>query len=331
MSLSAAVIEDLTVAPGKSARLDDRRTDRIAADWLTEPTDLNGKQAAALLEAFRTRLQTLQEVLHADGSRALLVIFQGLDAAGKDGTISHVLGGVNPQGLRVDSFKQPSVEELSHDFLWRSVKVLPERGRIGVFNRSYYEDVLVVRVHPELLDPRPAPRHESRLWTARFEDINAFERHLARSGTTVVKFFLHVSKAEQRRRLLERLADPSKYWKFSPADLAEREHFDAYLLAYAEALAATSTAHAPWYVIPADDKPLMRALVAGLVVHALEAMNLAVPEPDPAHRAALEAGSATAARRAGEPLNARDVSDRCREYVGEMSRNLAVLALPHGA
>lgn len=278
------------MAPGTSARLDDRRTDRIAADWLTVPAGQTEKQAATTrLDDFRSRLAALQELLHAEGTRALLLIFQGLDAAGKDGTISHVLGGVNPQGLRVDSFKQPSIEELRHDFLWRSVKVLPERGQIGAFNRSYYEDVLVVRVHPELLDPRPAPRHESRLWTARFEDINAFERHLTHSGTTIVKFLLHVSKVEQRRRLLERLADPSKYWKFSPADLAEREHFDAYRQAYAEALAATSTAHAPWYVIPADDKALMRALVAGVVVHTLEAMKPAVPEPDPARRAALEA------------------------------------------
>jgi PPK2 family polyphosphate:nucleotide phosphotransferase len=288
--LSPAVVEELAVAPGKSARLDERRTDRVAADWLSGPADQTEKQTvAARLEAFRTHLQALQEVLHADGSRALLVIFQGLDAAGKDGTISHVFGGVNPQGLRVDSFKQPSTEELRHDFLWRCVKVLPERGQIAVFNRSYYEDVLVVRVHPELLDPPPAPRHESKLWAARFEDINAFERHLTRSGTTVVKFFLHVSAAEQRRRLLERLADPSKYWKFSPADLAERQHFDAYRQAYAEALAATSTEHAPWYVIPADDKPLMRALVAGVVGHALQALDLSLPELDPAHRAALEA------------------------------------------
>ncbi|HEX3827536.1 MAG TPA: PPK2 family polyphosphate kinase [Sporichthyaceae bacterium] len=289
MSLGRLVVEELAVAPGKSARLDERRTDRITADWLTVSAGQTEKQAAtARLDDFRSTLAALQEVLHAEGTRALLLIFQGLDAAGKDGTISHVLGGVNPQGLRVDSFKQPSAEELRHDFLWRAVLVLPERGQIAVFNRSYYEDVLVVRVHPELLDPPPARGHESRLWTTRFEDINSFERHLAHSGTTIVKFFLHVSAAEQRRRLLERLADPSKYWKFSPADLAEREHFDAYRLAYAEALAATSTAHAPWYVIPADDKALMRALVAGLVVHALETMNLVIPEPDPAHRAALE-------------------------------------------
>jgi PPK2 family polyphosphate:nucleotide phosphotransferase len=199
-----------------------------------------------------------------------------------------VLAGINPQGLRVDSFKQPSAEELRHDFLWRSVKVLPERGQIGVFNRSYYEDVLVVRVHPELLSPTLSRRQEeSRLWTARFEDINAFERHLSHSGTQIVKFFLHVSAAEQRRRLLERLADPGKHWKFSAADLAEREYFDSYRKAYAEALAATSTEHAPWYAIPADDKPVMRALVAGVIVHTLEAMDLSVPEPDPAHRAAL--------------------------------------------
>jgi PPK2 family polyphosphate:nucleotide phosphotransferase len=289
MKLSEHVIRELAVAPGKPARLDERPTDRIASDWLSVPAGETAKQAAtSLLEGFRTRLESLQELLHADGTRALLLIFQGLDAAGKDGTISHVLAGINPQGLRVDSFKQPSAEELRHDFLWRSVKVLPERGQIGVFNRSYYEDVLVVRVHPELLSPTLSRRQEeSRLWTARFEDINAFERHLSHSGTQIVKFFLHVSAAEQRRRLLERLADPGKHWKFSAADLAEREYFDSYRKAYAEALAATSTEHAPWYAIPADDKPVMRALVAGVIVHTLEAMDLSVPEPDPAHRAAL--------------------------------------------
>jgi PPK2 family polyphosphate:nucleotide phosphotransferase len=290
MLLSSQVVEELVVAPGKSARLDDRRTDRVAADWLTVPAGQTTKQAAlARLEAFRARLIELQELLNADAKQALLLIFQGLDAAGKDGTITHVLSGVNPQGLRVEAFKQPSAEELRHDFLWRSVKVLPERGQLTVFNRSYYEDVLVVRVHPELLDPPPAPRHEPRLWTARFADINAFEHHLRHNGTTVVKFFLHVSAAEQRRRLLERLADPAKHWKFSAADLAEREHFDAYRRAYTEALEATSTAHAPWYVIPADDKSLMRALVAGLVVRALEGMALSIPQLDPPRQAALEA------------------------------------------
>ena len=190
---------------------------------------------------------------------ALLLIFQALDAGGKDGTIKHVMSGVNPEGCEVFSFKEPSREELRHDFIWRCAKVLPERGRIGIFNRSYYEEVLVVRVHPEMLAPQHLPSGSeagSRLWQGRYEDINNFEHHLHRSGTRVVKFFLHVSKEEQRRRLLARLDDPAKQWKFSPADLAERSHFDEYQQAYEEALTATSTSWAPWYVVPADEKPV---------------------------------------------------------------------------
>jgi PPK2 family polyphosphate:nucleotide phosphotransferase len=292
MKLARSVVAELAVAPGELARLDHRRTDRTAVEWLDVPTGGTPKQAATTaLTSFGERLRELQELLAAESRQALLLVFQGLDAAGKDGTISHVLAGVNPQGVRVSSFKQPSAEELSHDFLWRSVRELPQRGRIEVFNRSYYEDVLVVRVHPDLLESAGS-RAGSKLWDSRFEAINAFERHLSHSGTTVAKFFLHVSKAEQRRRLLERLNDPSKHWKFSAADLAEREYFDAYRHAYGEALSATSSEHAPWYVIPADDKPLMRALVAGVIVHTLEGMHPAIPEPDPAHRAALEAARA---------------------------------------
>jgi len=201
-------------------------------------------------------------------------------------TIKHVMSGVNPQGCRVTAFKRPSDTELRHDFLWRATTALPERGCIGVFNRSYYEDVLVVRVHPELLG---AQALDPKLWRRRFQDIAAFERHLARSGTTIVKFFLHISKAEQGRRFLERLDDPAKQWKFLPADLAERAHFEAYQDAYEEALTATSTKHAPWYVIPADDKHAMRALVAAVLVHTVEGLDLRPPVPDETTRAELAA------------------------------------------
>ncbi len=212
-----------------------------------------------------------------------------MDAAGKDGTIKHVMSGVNPQGCEVTSFKQPSSEELAHDFLWRYATAAPARGRIGIFNRSYYEEVLVVRVHPELLanefgSAHLVPKH---VWRDRFDDINAFEAHLHRSGTRIVKIFLHVSKDEQKRRFLDRLDDPSKLWKFSVADLAERAFWDDYQAAYEEALGATSTAHAPWYVVPADHKYAMRALVAGILVHAVEGMALTPPQVDPAEAARL--------------------------------------------
>jgi len=237
--LPKAAIKELAVASGAPAELGKRRTDGISADWLTG----KGKNAAnERLVALQTELREAQELLFADHTKALLLIFQGMDAAGKDGTIERVLDPLNPQGFRVAAFKQPSAEELHHDFLWRSVKALPELGLVGVFNRSYYEDVLVVRVHPELLAAEQATKPSARLWKARFEDINAFEHHLSHSGTTVAKFFLHVSKAEQRRRLLNRLDHPEKNWKFSTADLTEREYFDAYQDAYEEAISATSSA-----------------------------------------------------------------------------------------
>jgi PPK2 family polyphosphate:nucleotide phosphotransferase len=232
------------------------------------------------LEAFRSELSAAQELLYATDTYSVLVILQALDAAGKDGTIKHVMSGVNPQGCEVFSFKQPSTEELRHDFLWRCAKVLPERGRIGIFNRSYYEEVLVVRVHPELIAQQHLPsgsETDSRLWQKRYEDINTFEHHLHRNGTRVVKFFLHVSKEEQRRRLLARLDDPAEQWKFSPADVAERSHFDAYQQAYEEALTATSTSWAPWCVIPADQKPTARALVGAIVVNAIDELKPHVP------------------------------------------------------
>jgi PPK2 family polyphosphate:nucleotide phosphotransferase len=225
------------------------------------------------------RLEARQELLYAQGEHALLLIFQGMDAAGKDGAIKHVMSGVNPLGTDVHSFKQPSSEELSHDYLWRAVRAFPARGRIGIFNRSYYEDVLVVRVHPELLTRQRLPRERitRRVWDERFEDIRALERHLWRNGTTVRKFYLHVSPAEQRKRLLKRLDDPAKNWKFSPADLDERAKWKAYMQAYRQALAATSVAHAPWYVIPADHKWFAHVLIAEIIVQTLDELDLAFP------------------------------------------------------
>jgi PPK2 family polyphosphate:nucleotide phosphotransferase len=275
------VIDELMVHPGTPAALSRRSTSGTRAEWLGPIGRSNPKDIAEHdLEEFKKDLESAQELLYADGTWALLLIFQALDAGGKDGTIKHVMSGVNPQGCEVFSFKQPSAEELRHDFLWRCAKALPERGRIGIFNRSYYEDVLVVRVHPELIAPQHLPSGSeagSRLWKGRYEDITAFEHHLHRNGTRVVKFFLHISKEEQRRRLLARLDDPAKQWKFSPADLAERSHFDEYQQAYEEALTATSTSWAPWYVVPADHKPATHALVSAIVLNAIDELDLHAP------------------------------------------------------
>jgi len=239
----------------------------------------NKRKAVGRLQRGIERLAALQEKLYAQDRWAVLIIFQALDAAGKDSAIKHVMSGLNPQGTQVYSFKRPSDEELDHDYLWRTSKALPERGRIGIFNRSYYEEVLVVRVHPEVLSRQKLPRAlvTRRLWRDRFEDINAFERHLTRNGTLVRKFFLHVSRAEQRRRFLERLDDPSKHWKFEAADLNERDRWDAYVRAYEQALTETSTRHAPWYIVPADHKWFTRLVIAELVIEALESLDLAFP------------------------------------------------------
>ncbi len=236
------------------------------------------------------RLEALQERLYAEDRRALLVVFQAMDAAGKDGTIGHVMSGLNPQGVRVTSFKQPTRTELAHDWLWRCQVALPERGEIGIFNRSHYEEVIAVRVHPEYLaaqaiDPERAAKHS--FWTQRFEDIAAWESHLDRSGVRVVKFFLHVSRKEQRKRLLARAAEADKNWKFSPADVAERARWDDYQAAFQAALRATSTKHAPWYVIPADHKWFMRTAVAAILVHHLEAMDPRFPTLSSDDRAAM--------------------------------------------
>jgi PPK2 family polyphosphate:nucleotide phosphotransferase len=222
-----------------------------------------------------------QNLLYADDRYAVLIVLQAMDAAGKDGTIKHVMSGVNPQGCQVFSFKKPSSEELDHNFLWRYMKSLPERGRIGIFNRSYYEDVLVVKVHPELIGrqiPRKKKKIGKKFWAQRYEDINAFERHLVRNGTLILKFFLNVSKEEQKERFLERLDRKEKNWKFSAADLAERDYWDDYMSAYEDALRATSTKWAPWYVVPADHKWVTRALVADIVTTAIRDLDLHYPE-----------------------------------------------------
>jgi len=236
------------------------------------------------------RLRELQDRLYAQDRWAVLLIFQAMDAAGKDSTIEHVMSGVNPQGTQVFSFKSPSAEELDHDFMWRTNRCLPERGRIGIFNRSYYEEVLIVRVHPGILAGQKVPSEllGERIWKQRYEDINAFERYLARNGTLIRKFFLNVSKEEQRNRFLARLEDPEKNWKFAVGDVKERDHWDEYMEAYEDMIAATSTEHAPWYVIPADRKWFMRMAVADAVVEALEGLKLEYPTVDEEKRKELE-------------------------------------------
>lgn len=298
MKLPRAVVRELVVEHGKHAGLSTRSTSSTRTDWFGAVGRAHRKEVADNdLEAFKTELLRAQGLLFASDRWALLLVLQALDAGGKDGTIKHVMSGVDPQGCKVVSFKQPSALELAHDFLWRCVVQLPERGRIGIFNRSYYEDVLVVRVHQELAAARPAGAHPGDgMWRERFEDINAFEHHLARNGTRVLKFFLHVSEAEQRHRLLERLEDSEKQWKFSPDDLAEHRRFAEYQRAYEDAITATSTAWAPWYVVPADHKPAMRALVGGIVVDAIDELDLSTPMPDAAQRKVIE--EATEALRA---------------------------------
>jgi len=224
--------------------------------------------------------------LYAADSWSVLLILQAMDAAGKDSTIKHVMSGVNPQGCQVYGFKQPSAEELDHTFLWRCMKVLPERGRIGIFNRSYYEDVLVVKVHRELLAAEHIPNRKTRkeLWAERYDDINRFERHLVRNSTLILKFFLHVSKEEQRKRFLDRVNKPDKHWKFSPADVKERNYWDEYVEAYEDCLAETSTDWAPWYVVPADQKWVTRTLVASIVTNAICRLRLEYPQITKAQR-----------------------------------------------
>ncbi len=270
---------------GKKFRLD---------DW--DPADTGGldidkEEAARMLAEGVALLSDLQGKLYAQDRWSVLLIFQAMDAAGKDSTISHVFSGLNPQGCQVTSFKAPSGEELDHDFLWRITKALPERGRIGIFNRSHYEEALVVRVHPEILRGEKLPTEcvGKHIWEERFEDINAYERHLRRNGTCILKFFLYVSREEQKRRFLERIERPEKNWKFSLADAEERKLWDDYMRAYEDAIRATSTKWAPWYVVPADHKWFTRLVVAAAVVDALEELDVRYPKLAPEQLRALAA------------------------------------------
>jgi PPK2 family polyphosphate:nucleotide phosphotransferase len=241
---------------------------------------LDKPEGLAMLSAMIERLCELQARLYADHRWAILVVLQGIDAAGKDGLIQHVMTGLNPQSCDVTPFKQPSTEELDHDFLWRAVKALPRRGHIGIFNRSHYEDTIVVRVHPDLLAKQGLPEKlvGKHIWKERFKDIRAFERHLVRNGTVVLKFFLHLSKEEQRKRLLARLEEPGKRWKFSMGDIAERKLWDKYQSAYEDMIRETSRKEAPWYVVPSDHKGFARLVVASAMVEALEALDLEFPK-----------------------------------------------------
>jgi PPK2 family polyphosphate:nucleotide phosphotransferase len=276
------LLDPFRITSGRKFRLEDVR-----------PGDTRGlkskEQAREQLEDGIERLADLQEKLYAQDQWGVLLIFQAMDAAGKDGAIEHVMSGVNPQGCQVFSFKAPSAEELDHDFLWRTTRCLPERGRIGIFNRSYYEEMLVVRVHPEILEKQRLPKRvlTKRIWKERFDDVAAFERHLARNGYAIAKFFLHVSKKEQKARFLERLDEPEKNWKFSLADAQEREHWDDYMAAYEDMIRHTAAPHAPWYVVPADNKWFTRLVVAAAIEETLRSLKLKFPVVDAARKAEL--------------------------------------------
>lgn len=250
------------------------------------------EHAEKALQEGIARTAELQDRLYAQDSWALLLIFQAMDAAGKDGAVKHVMSGVNPTGCQVHSYKAPSEQELQHDFLWRTTRDLPERGHIGIFNRSYYEEVLVVRVHRDILknEKMPPPLVDKNIWDERFEDIRCFERHMARSGTVIRKFFLHLSKKEQKKRFLKRLEEPEKNWKFSAGDIHERKYWDDYQDAYEDMIRNTATKHAPWYVVPADNKWFTRLVISTVIVDALESLNLSYPKEDAAKKAELAAG-----------------------------------------
>jgi len=262
------------------------------SEWPTDGPAMyrSKKQYQKLLEEHVKELSALQQLHYASSRHALLIIFQGMDSAGKDGAIKHVMSGINPQGCEVFSFKQPSAEELQHDFLWRTTCHLPERGRIGIFNRSYYEEMLVIRVHPEELRSEGVSkqtRDGTSIWDDRYRSIVDFEKHLDRNNTRVVKVFLHISKDEQRKRFLARIDDPKKNWKLSRADIQERKFWKDYVKAYEECLSATSTHHAPWYIVPADDKDNARLIVSQIVLDALKGLNMSYPTTTQKHKAEL--------------------------------------------
>ena len=289
MSALDDIIELFRVTPGKSVRLKD-----FDPGWEGDPKIPKAERKAfaqKLLSEDVAQLAAAQELLYASDTWSVLVIFQALDAAGKDGTIKHVMSGVNPQGVQVFSFKHPSAEELDHDFLWRCTRVLPERGRIGIFNRSYYEEVLIVKVHPELVVAQRIPdaKPDKSFWKHRYESINNLEEHLVRNGTRIIKFFLNISKDAQRKRFLERLNEPDKHWKFAASDVAEREYRKDYQEAYEAMLEETSTKHAPWYVIPADHKWVSRSAVANIIVREIDSLQLKYPEVTDKKLAEIEA------------------------------------------
>jgi PPK2 family polyphosphate:nucleotide phosphotransferase len=297
--IKAKLIQQFVVEPGSQVNLKHFPTDWTETDNAKElGKDFIKERAKEILDESSKQLDAAQELLYASDTHSVLLIFQAMDAAGKDGTIRHVMSGVNPQGCQVYSFKKPSVEELDHNFLWRYMKALPERGRIGIFNRSYYEDVLVVKVHPEWLGPGQPAKPDDKFWEKRYEDINNFEKHLTRNGTLVLKFFLHLSKDEQKRRFLERLTNPQKHWKFSEADLAEREHWKDYQKAFEDALTATSTKRALWHVIPADRKYVARALVADIIASAIQDLKLEHPKVSAEKLAQLAAARARLEKKA---------------------------------
>ena len=286
MSRASRILKPFRVTNGRKFNLEE-----------IDPADTGGltkEDASGWAERGVARLSELQEKLYAQDQWGLLLIFQAMDAAGKDSTIKHVMSGVNPQGCQVYSFKAPSAEELDHDFMWRTSRCLPERGRIGIFNRSYYEEVLVVRVHQEILQYQKLPKTlvTQRIWQERFTDIVAFERYLTRNGIAIRKFFLHVSKAQQKRRFLRRLTDPARNWKFSLGDAKERRRWNDYMRAYEDMIRHTSSAHAPWYVVPADNKWFTRLVVGAAVIDAMEEMSLAYPGLNNEQRVALEAARA---------------------------------------
>jgi PPK2 family polyphosphate:nucleotide phosphotransferase len=277
--------KDFRVPPGRKVRLDKWPT-------LVKPVYKSKDEYAQLLQDQVQELSSLQRLLYASNRYAVLLIFQAMDAAGKDGAIRHVMSGVNPQGCQVFSFKHPSAEELDHDFLWRTTRSLPERGRIGIFNRSYYEEVLIVRVHPGILRSEGLPNQlldEASVWKGRYRSIVNLENHLCRNGTRIIKFFLHLSMEEQRKRFIARIDDPEKNWKFSAADIAERKFWDEYMKAYEACLSATSTKHAPWYVVPADDKENARLIISQIVLDAFNELNMAYPKTTAARRRELQA------------------------------------------
>jgi len=290
--------EDFKLSHGKVVSLGSCDSSWVPK-WAKKQDQKEGKkavkeQALALLESKRQKLVELQELFWANDTYSILIILQGMDAAGKDSTIEHVMSGINPQGCQVTGFKTPSAEELDHDFLWRYTKALPERGRFGIFNRSYYEDVLIVKVRPEVLAIQKLPhQNEGKLfWNQRYEDINMFERHLIRNGTIVLKFFLHISKNEQKKRLLARLNDQEKEWKFSLTDLSERSKWDDYMDAYQEMLNKTNTEWAPWYIIPADKKWVAHALISEIILTRIEKLNLNYPVLSKTQREELEKAKA---------------------------------------